>query len=298
MTLHDIAVGLDGSEDSADALRWAIGLAEATTASVRAISSWQMPLIASLPSSVKGLPSQAFMATRAAEALESAIEAAAVDPALPREVREGHPGQVLAAETATADLVVVGRTGSGRRHGISRVAEALLGSVARHCLHHAQGPVAAIPSQARWIEDPVVVVGVDGSPASHAALAWALEQLPATAQVHAVRTIPPYLDGLLALDSGLLDRVMAATGDELATSIATAVAHLPAGAAERITPHVLVELARNGLIEPGFDVDLIVVGERGRGAIAARMLGSVSDHVVRNARCPVIVVPAPTESTS
>ena len=37
-------------------------------------------------------------------------------------------------------------------------------------------------------------------------------------------------------------------------------------------------------------VDLVVVGTHGRGTIGRFLLGSVSDHVVRNAPCPVLVV--------
>lgn len=40
------------------------------------------------------------------------------------------------------------------------------------------------------------------------------------------------------------------------------------------------------------DVDLIVIGSRGRGGVGRAVIGSVSDHVVRNAGCPVLVVRA------
>lgn len=42
-------------------------------------------------------------------------------------------------------------------------------------------------------------------------------------------------------------------------------------------------------------VDLIVVGSHGRGAVGRFLIGSVSDHVVRNASCPVLVVRARSE---
>ena len=38
------------------------------------------------------------------------------------------------------------------------------------------------------------------------------------------------------------------------------------------------------------DVDVIVIGSRGRGAIRRALLGSVSSHVVHNAPCPVLVI--------
>ena len=47
-------------------------------------------------------------------------------------------------------------------------------------------------------------------------------------------------------------------------------------------------------------VDLILIGTRGRGRLAATLLGSVADKVVRGARCPVMIVrsPAPRRSTA
>ncbi|MEA2578125.1 MAG: hypothetical protein QOD78_1713 [Chloroflexota bacterium] len=44
-------------------------------------------------------------------------------------------------------------------------------------------------------------------------------------------------------------------------------------------------------------VDLVVVGTHGRGTIGRFILGSVSDHVVRNAPCPVLVVRPPSRGT-
>ena len=42
------------------------------------------------------------------------------------------------------------------------------------------------------------------------------------------------------------------------------------------------------------DVDMIVIGSHGRGGVGRAVIGSVSDHVVRNAGCPVLVVRART----
>jgi nucleotide-binding universal stress UspA family protein len=50
-------------------------------------------------------------------------------------------------------------------------------------------------------------------------------------------------------------------------------------------------LDSRGLIDASGDADRLVVGSRGRGAVAAAMLGSVSQACVRHARCPVVVVP-------
>lgn len=293
MALHDIVVGLDGSQASAETLRWAAGLADATSADIRAISTWQMPLVAAMPAVIGGLPSQAFMAADCAERLDTSLREAGLDRSIDQSVREGSPGHVLAEETKTADLVVVGRTGSGRRHGIARVAEFFLGSAARHCIHHAHGPVAAVPRGHEWVDDPEVLVGIDGSPASRAALSWAVENLPDGSSIHVVQAVPVLVDALLAVDIGAVDRIVAATERELAESIEAALGHLGEGVAERISSTVIVENPHDALAEPGEDIDLVVVGARGRGGLTARILGSVADHVVRRAPTPVVVVPAP-----
>ena len=54
------------------------------------------------------------------------------------EVVNGHPAEVLLHAAAGADLLVLGSRGHGR------FAEALLGSVAQHCVHHAHCPVLII----------------------------------------------------------------------------------------------------------------------------------------------------------
>ncbi len=296
MVLKDVAVGLDGSQTSANALRWATGLAKATSGSVRALGVWRMPLIASMPSIIGGLPSQAFMANQCAEHLTASLAEAGLDIAIEQIIREGDPGPVLAAETAVADLVVVGRTGSSRRRGIARVAEILLGSAARHCIHNAKGPVAVVPHGSAWVDNPTAVVGVDGSPSSLAALAWAVEQLPDSATIYVIRAIPPYLEALLALDIGAIDQIVSTAEQELANAITAVLSARGPDAADRVHPKVVVENARYGLTAPGFDVDVVVVGERGRGAAAAHVLGSTTDYAIRHATCPVIVVPTPEGS--
>jgi nucleotide-binding universal stress UspA family protein len=289
--LSRISVGLDGSNAASDALRWASGLADATGVPLRAIGTWQMPYLAAIPVAVGSLPSQAFMASHCAENLDHAIGEVGLSGDVEIVTREGEAGEVLVAETGPGELLVVGRTGRGRRHGLARMAEVLLGSTARYCVHNASGPVAAIPTGSAWAGNANVVVGVDGSPSSRAALAWAVDSLPASCPIHAVRTIAPYIDGLAAIDPGVLDRVLESAERELRGTIDDVVTPLGPEAIARVVPHVVVATARDGLSNPGFPVDLIVVGQRGNTGVKARFLGSVSDHTVRHAPCPVVVVP-------
>jgi len=87
---------------------------------------------------------------------------------------EGHAAPVLVAAAEGADLLVVGNRGRGG------VRSLLLGSVALHCLSHAPCPVLVVhPALADTTPEHRVVVGVDGSTGSRAALVAAADEAAA-----------------------------------------------------------------------------------------------------------------------
>jgi nucleotide-binding universal stress UspA family protein len=136
-----------------------------------------------------------------------------------------------------------------------------------------------------------IVVGVDGSDHSIAALRWAIEEArlrhdtieafsawsyPIVAVPGAVVPLEPLADqGADAMDH--LDRAIKAAGADR-TDVT-------------VTPIVAEGDAARLLIEASKDADLLVVGARGHGAIAGFLLGSVTQHVTRHAHCPVAVIP-------
>ena len=133
------------------------------------------------------------------------------------------------------------------------------------------------------------LVATDGSEGSNAALAeatWLAERSGASLSLVYVREAPlpvvgePYYQRALSAElrrgREVLDSA-AATAE--AAGIRTQIDLLEGRPSERI-----VELARNR------DVDLIVVGSRGRGAIGAALLGSVSESVLHHADRPVLIV--------
>jgi len=132
-----------------------------------------------------------------------------------------------------------------------------------------------------------VVVGVDGSPSSLAALEWAadyaaraggtLEMVSAWDWPHSYGWAVPLPEGYdPSVDAqGLLDRSQALVRErhpDLEASGVVAQGH-PA--------LVLVKASEHA--------DLLVVGSRGHGEFAGMLLGSVSEHCVTNAHCPVLV---------
>jgi len=142
-----------------------------------------------------------------------------------------------------------------------------------------------------------IVVGVDGSPSSEEALRWALAQSALTGQpVHAVTSWEFPLDyGVAPL--GDVDWA-AASAAVLAETVQKVVGEVgPDGAARRVTQHVDQGHPARALLEEAAGAALLVVGSRGHGGFAGLLLGSVSQHVVAHAPCPVVVVHGPRADT-
>lgn len=131
-----IVVGIDGSEVSIDALRWAARQATITGAELKVVMAWHYPVLAgdSPVSTVPDWHADAMIA------LDRVIADAHLQKTLSAssEVIEGHPAQVLIDAAAGADLLVVGSRG----HGGFR--EMLLGSVSGQVCAHAPCPVLVV----------------------------------------------------------------------------------------------------------------------------------------------------------
>lgn len=135
-----IVVGVDGSESSKEALRWAARQAELTGDDLRVIMSWEIPSMAYWAPLPEGLDFD--KETRVA--LHQAVTDVLGDNprvAVTEVVREGHPAPVLLAESSTAELLVVGSRGHGEFTGM------LIGSVSEHCVTHASCPVVVVRSR-------------------------------------------------------------------------------------------------------------------------------------------------------
>jgi nucleotide-binding universal stress UspA family protein len=144
-----IVVGVDGSEGSKHALRWAARQAELTGATLEAIITWQYPTFYGW---VPPYPDDMDLAKLARQALTDALDEV-FGPARPAglqtHVVEGFAAQVLVAASEGADLLVVGSRGYGG------FADALLGSVSTYCVHHAHGPVTVIRPAGHPAQAPV-----------------------------------------------------------------------------------------------------------------------------------------------
>ena len=142
-----------------------------------------------------------------------------------------------------------------------------------------------------------IVVGVDGSPSSLRALRWAAGQARLVdAPVEAVIAWQdPAIYGMgfgwapVSFDS---DSVAAAAERVLADSVAQVTGEQAAGSPVPVVPRVVQGPAAQVLLDAARGARLLVVGSRGHGTLAGVLLGSVSQHCVQHAPCPVLVVPA------
>jgi nucleotide-binding universal stress UspA family protein len=284
-----ITVGVDGSDHSREALRFALAEARLRGARLRMVQSWSIPPLTA--SGIGMIPAYGLLRDELADAAEQALvdelEQAGGAPAgveIERRVAQGDAAGTLVEGAADADLLVVGSRGH------SGVTGAVLGSVSRACLHHAPCPVAVVH---RMIEPERlrIVVGVDGSPGAKAALAWACDEAgPRGAIVQMVCAFQePW-----ALASGAISSAEAVV--ELRSAMADDAERLLEEA--RASAPEDVEVTGEGILGPpgqtlvasAGEADLLVVGSRGRGGFKSLLLGSVSQYCASHAGGVVVVV--------
>ncbi|GGT01845.1 universal stress protein [Streptomyces chromofuscus] len=193
-------------------------------------------------------------------------------------LRSGRPAAVLLAEGEHAHTVVLGAKGMG---GFGSL---LLGSVATQVVGHAVCPVVIVNHVATAYDR--IVVGVDGSAHSEAALAYAFEQASLRgAELQAVHSWShpgPHA-------------VVSAAQDALAKEQLQALEEWLAPLRERYPAVEVVEQVPDeppviALSRASDRADLLVVGSRGLGGFHGLALGSVSHHLLQFSQCPLAVI--------
>lgn len=277
--MERIVVGTDGSPGGADAMRWAATLARSQGAELVAMTSCA-PAEAELP------PARATELLDEQRArLQEWIDAAHLGDVAVRAVVEPgdhRPGILRLALREEADLVVVGRVGSSAGPGLLH-----LGSMAEWLAHRADCPVAVIGG-AIELAPTRVVVGVDGSAGSQAAVDW-VRRLgrPTTLHVVALSVHEPLVEWTPANSPenwrrGLEQRIV----EDMAAPLFDAGMDVEARACAG--PN-----AADALLQEADDerADLVVVGTRGLGGFSGLRVGGVALKVLHRADRPVVLVP-------
>lgn len=294
-----VIAGVDGSGSSQAAAclgAWEAGRRGCPLLLVHAVPT--LPGVASLGSEPAG-DGRASARLAATELLDrAAVRTHAGHPAVRvrTAVVAGSAAGGLVELSAKACLVVVGARGAGGFPSLS------LGSVAAQVARHAHAPVLvarpAAGGRARDLPCPSgpasgpVIVGVDGSVDSAAALGFAFDE----ANARAAELIAVYAWWMLPL--GNLGPTTARHYDpaQAQAQAQRQLGEAVAGWSEKYPDVPVRSVAEHSmnpawaLTEASRNAALLVVGSRGRGGFSSLLLGSTSQAVLDQAACPVAVV--------
>lgn len=133
-----------------------------------------------------------------------------------------------------------------------------------------------------------IVVGIDGSVPSKAALAWAIQQARLTGAVIEAVTAWEFP----ATYGYPLQVGMDMNFEKLATGVAADTIAEVSGPGDqvKIRSKVVEGNAARVLLDASAGAELLVVGSRGHGGFVEALLGSVGQHCVQHATCPVVVI--------
>lgn len=285
-----VVVGFDNSEPAAEALVYAADQAARRGVGLRIVTAFgivvtDLGLGMSAPWDAELVESVQQTAQREAEAGADQVRADHPDLAVETVVEPGPAAAVILEHTGDASLVVIGSRGGGGFMGM------LLGGTSREVATHCPAPTVVV-RQGRP-EGRRVVVGIDGSPDSVGALAFAFDVASRDGlDLLAIHTwdVPPIgaITGVPSPEPPELVR-------EIANNEARAALEELSGFGERY-PDVAVEhrIERGSpvktLVAESDEAALLVVGSRGRGGFLGLVLGSVSHGVLHHATCNVAVV--------
>jgi nucleotide-binding universal stress UspA family protein len=273
-----VIVGIDGSPNSAAALRWAHTEASLRGDRLLAIYAWGF-VRPGHPGDGHSLAARSTKSRAEAElgaALETALGAEAAR-AVERRVTYDDARLALLAASFNAELLVVGARGASGFAGLR------VGSVSMELLHHTRRPLAIVRSPERATDTGAgaghIVVGFDGSESAGRAVRWAADE---------ARLRGAQLDVVRARRNPLVTVPSAGPAGEVDTALGDLRLEHPALS---IAPHVVHGSAGRALLDTAAGADLLVVGASARRARPAGLLGSVTLHVVQHAGVPVVVVP-------
>lgn len=278
-----IVVGVDGSESALRAVRWAAGEAERRRVALQLVHVYLMPtgLSGGLVDPAVVLDALREQGRRyLAEARQVAAEAG-VRPSVV--LRNAPVIPALAKEALSASLLVLGTRGLGGFTGlmVGSTAVSLAGRV--HC------PMVVVRGDEP--ADGPVVVGVDGTQASEAAVAFAF----AEASRHGAELVAVHAWAEPVLDTVLLGHFEPVDFEPVQQRAYETLGERLAGWREKypevhVTREVVREHPSRALLRYAEGARLVVVGTRGRGGFRGLLFGSTGQHLLHHASCPVAIV--------
>ncbi len=282
---YGILVAVDGSAESDAAVRWATREAILRDALITLLHV-VAPVVANWPMGPMQANITEWQRQNARDVIEQArktffAEVGESPPEVRIELRYSHVVPTLIEASKEAQMVVAGSRGTGP---LGR----LLGSVSTGLVHHAHCPVAVIRAEeaSATNQNAPVLLGIDGSPASETATAWAFDE--ASHLGVPLVALHVWSDVGVFPSLGMDWKKYESQGEEV-------LAERLAGWQEQYPDvHVRRRLEcdqpARWLIEESEHAQLVVVGSHGRGGFAGMPLGSVGARVAQSAKVPVVVV--------
>lgn len=280
-----VNVGYNGSESSAEAVAWAAHEAHVRGATLRIVTCAEMPVMSG-EAALGWNSGAAYEAIREAsvttsEEMATKIRAQHPDVTVTAEVIPGPAGSALLTGTAATDLIVVG---ASSREG---AAAFWLGTTPRQLVHSSPCPVVVVRGVATRGSPDRVVVGIDGSATSDAAVMWAADE----ADRHKVNlhVVHGWSYAYAPVDASATQaRDLTEVDADCTLNRSMEIARERCGAT--VTGQLVETSAVTALLEEVRDGDLLVLGSHGRGGLRARLLGSTVNSVLDSAAVPVVVV--------
>jgi nucleotide-binding universal stress UspA family protein len=286
-----VVVGVDGTEGSIEALRWAAHEAARRRCPLHVITCAELPVAVEAGLVGTGVVDEATVSGMVADRRavnERAVQLArtfGLALAVSGEVVVGSAGYAITGSTEPDDIVVVGATSHpGRLTDV-------LGSVATMVAHRARGPVVVVHgTERRDAAIARILVGVDGSPGSDAALEWAVEEaFRCSAELTLVHGWTyPYVGPRTGISEPRNEMRL----DAMRTLEASAKLAKDLAPSLRCHPIVCEQGPAAAILASAREADLVVVGSRGLGGFASLVMGSVSRTVLQHSPVPVVVVPS------
>jgi nucleotide-binding universal stress UspA family protein len=289
-----VVVGVDGSTSSAAAVAWAADEAERRHAVLGLVHAYRRPTRAGHPGHI-AIPDDLLAQLRVAgEHLLDTTAAALADDhpdlTVVRTLVQGRAEEALRSASEHAQLTVVGHAAA------TRAARVLLGSVAFSITSTNPVPVAVIPTGHSPADGPIVV-GVDGSVLSEAAVAFAFDE----AAIRRTDLIAVHAWNDVSLDSRRLEPLLIdprfleqQERALLSERLAGWTEKYPDVPVRKVLVH---QRPATALLHYSRTARAVVVGSHGRSGFAGMVLGSTSHALATHAPCPVIVVRTTQRST-
>lgn len=299
-----VVVGVDGSPSAQDALTWAAIEASSMRRPLHIVHCVLEPVpLAAVgsagqrprPQRMSGPPSSRtsgrsadrdiWVGQRILDEAEVFAQSAGTDLVVTSELSLTTPAQALLDKSQRAGLVAVGSRGLGGFTGL------VLGSVATALASHAACPVVVVRPRTTELslsaEAPRVVIGVDGSDLSTAAIGFAFRA--AARREAGVTAIHAWTAPATAHPARLepVSNVKAHAQRLLTDSLQAARPHF---LDLDIQPKLVRARASKALVTASAGADLVVVGSRGYSGVGGLVRGSVSQSVLQHALCTVAVV--------